>query len=108
MTGRIFLDTNLWIYLYAKAPPEKYQKVEEIINKNSQSIQISTQVLDEIFHVLTRKKFTSKADAITIISDILSPALRWQGLLKEVVLAIALSAFYIGFVETIRSKLARA
>ena len=40
MTGRIFLDTNLWIYLYAKEPPEKYQKVEEIINKNSQSIQI--------------------------------------------------------------------
>ncbi len=72
MTGRIFLDTNLWIYLYAKEPPEKYQKVEEIINKNSQELQISTQVLGEIFHVLTRKKFTSKADAITIISDIIN------------------------------------
>ena len=72
MTGRIFLDTNLWIYLYAKEPPEKYQKVEEIINKNYQELQISTQVLGEIFHVLTRKKFTSKADAITIISDIIN------------------------------------
>jgi predicted nucleic acid-binding protein len=70
MTDKIFLDTNLWIYLYAKDPPEKSHKVEEIIKNNLRSLTISTQVLGELFHVLTRKKFTSKADAINIISDI--------------------------------------
>jgi predicted nucleic acid-binding protein len=72
MSNNIFLDTNLWIYLYAKNPPEKYQKVAEIIKNNSSLLLISTQVLGELFHVLTRKKFTSKTDAITIISDLIN------------------------------------
>ncbi len=33
---------------------------------------VSTQVLGELFHVLTRKKFTSRTDAITIISDVIN------------------------------------
>lgn len=72
MSDKIFLDTNLWIYLYAKDPSEKYQKVEKIIKDNLALIQVSTQVLGELFHVLTRKNFTSQADAITIISDIIN------------------------------------
>ncbi|GAA6619863.1 PIN domain-containing protein [Scytonema sp. NUACC26] len=72
MTDKIFLDTNLWLYLYAKDPPEKYQKLEEIINNKSQFIQVSTQVLGELFHVLTRKNFTSKTDAVEIVLDIIS------------------------------------
>ena len=72
MIDKIFLDTNLWIYLYAKNPPDKYQKVVEIIKINSSSLLISTQVLGELFHVLTRKNFTSKTDAITIISDLIN------------------------------------
>ncbi len=72
MIDKIFLDTNLWIYLYAKEPPEKYQKVEGVIKDNLPLIQVSTQVLGELFHVLTRKKFTSKTDAMNIISDIVS------------------------------------
>ncbi|MEH2408880.1 PIN domain-containing protein [Nostoc sp.] len=72
MSNNIFLDTNLWIYLYAKNPPAKYQQVAEIIKKNSSLLLISTQVLGELFHVLTRKKFTSKTDAIAIISDIVN------------------------------------
>jgi predicted nucleic acid-binding protein len=72
MSNNIFLDTNLWIYLYAKNPPEKYQKVAEIIKINSSLLLISTQFLGELFHVLTRKKFTSKTDAITIISDLIN------------------------------------
>lgn len=72
MSNNIFLDTNLWIYLYAKNPPEKYQKVAEIIKNNSSLLLISTQVLGELFHVLSQKKFTSKTDAITIISDLIN------------------------------------
>ncbi len=72
MSGKVFMDTNLWIYLYAKDPPEKSQKVEETIKANSPLIQVSTQILGELFHVLTRKKFTSKPDAINIILDIVN------------------------------------
>ncbi|MEH2239931.1 PIN domain-containing protein [Nostoc sp.] len=60
MSNNIFLDTNLWIYLYAKNPPEKYQQVAEIIKNNSSLLLISTQVLGELFHVLTRKKLHQK------------------------------------------------
>ena len=70
--NNIFLDSNLWIYLYAKNPPEKSQQVAEIIKNNYSSLLVSTQVLGELFHVLTRKKFTSKTDAITIKSDIVN------------------------------------
>ncbi|OCQ94795.1 hypothetical protein BCD64_20425 [Nostoc sp. MBR 210] len=72
MKDKVFLDTNLWIYLYAKNPPEKSQKVAEIIKNNYSSLLVSTQVLGELFHVLTRKKFTSTTDATTIISDIVN------------------------------------
>jgi predicted nucleic acid-binding protein len=72
MSNNIFLDTNLWIYLYAKNPPEKYQQVAEIIKNNSSYLLISTQILGELFHVLTRKNFTSKTDAMVIISDIIT------------------------------------
>ncbi len=30
MIDKVFIDTNLWIYLYAKDPPEKSQKIEQI------------------------------------------------------------------------------
>ncbi|MEH2257739.1 PIN domain-containing protein [Nostoc sp.] len=72
MSNNIFLDTNLWIYLYAKNPPEKYQQVAEIIKSNSSLLLISTQVLGELFHVLTRKNFTSKIEVVAIISDIVN------------------------------------
>ena len=35
MIDKIFLDSNLWICLYAKNPPEKSQQVAEIIKNNS-------------------------------------------------------------------------
>jgi predicted nucleic acid-binding protein len=50
----------------------KYQRVEEIINNHSTSIEVSTQILGELFHVLTRKKLASKTDAINIITDIIN------------------------------------
>lgn len=68
MTDKVLLDTNLWVYLYSKDPLEKYQRVEEILRTHPQSIQISTQVLGELFHILTRKKFTSETDAVAIIA----------------------------------------
>lgn len=72
MTDRILLDTNLWIYFYAKDPLEKAEKIESIINDTSKNILITTQILGELFHVLTRKKFTSQSDAVSIILDLIN------------------------------------
>jgi predicted nucleic acid-binding protein len=56
MNDKIFIDTNLWIYLYADASDrEKTQKISGLIDKNFDDINISTQVLGEVFNVLTKK-----------------------------------------------------
>ncbi len=94
MIDKIFLDSNLWIYLYAKNPPEKSQQVAEIIKNNSSSLLVSTQVLGELFHVLTRKKFTSKTDAITIISDIVNTFPVQAINTTEVIQALEINAKY--------------
>jgi predicted nucleic acid-binding protein len=72
MTDKVLLDTNLWVYFYSKDPLEKHQRVEAILRTHPQSIQISTQVLGELFHVLTRKKFTSETDAVAIVSSLVN------------------------------------
>ncbi len=69
MTGKILIDTNLWIYLYAKNPEAKYLKVRQIVDENLDSIVVSTQVLGELYHVLTRKKFCIREEAKRIILE---------------------------------------
>ncbi|PSB17944.1 PIN domain-containing protein [Phormidesmis priestleyi ULC007] len=72
MTDRIFLDTNLWVYVYAKNSIDKTQAIEALIADPSSQLQVSTQVLGELFNVLVRKKFTSQADAANIIFELIS------------------------------------
>jgi predicted nucleic acid-binding protein len=38
MTDKVLLDTNLWIYFYAKDPVDKAQIVTEIVSSNTQVI----------------------------------------------------------------------
>lgn len=70
MPAKILLDTNIWVYLYAKNPPEKYQVVQQIVADQFESIAISAQIMGELFTVLTRKNLTSASDAQTIITEI--------------------------------------
>lgn len=69
MNDKIFIDTNLWIYLYSKN--EKADIVKELISVNFDSIIISTQVLTELYNVLTKKNFKSKAESKEIVSEII-------------------------------------
>ncbi len=55
MSDNIFIDTNLWIYLYAKTSEDKYRKVKQLVDKHFSNILCSTQILGELYHVLTRK-----------------------------------------------------
>lgn len=55
MIDKIFVDSNLWIYLYDKKEAEKQNKIEKIISDNFNNIAISTQVLNEIYNILNKK-----------------------------------------------------
>ncbi len=59
MPAKILLDTNLWVYFYAKNPPEKYNQVRQIVTNKFEEIVISTQILGELYNVLTRKNMTT-------------------------------------------------
>jgi predicted nucleic acid-binding protein len=53
-TTRIFIDTNVWIYLYSKDQPGKQAQVKRLIEQAS-FITISTQVLNELINVFMKK-----------------------------------------------------
>ncbi len=68
MKGRVFVDTNLWVYLYSSKP--KADRVKFLLDKHFAELIISTQVLGELFNVLVKKGFKSKKEAKEIISDL--------------------------------------
>ena len=68
MSDKVFLDTNLWIYLYSDKV--KGRKVKQLVDERFESIVVSTQVLGELFHVLTKKGLKSKKEAKEIVSEI--------------------------------------
>ena len=72
MTEKILIDTNLWVYLYAKDPREKSLQVRKLINQNFESTIVTTQILGELFNVLNRKKIVELEEAKQIISEIAS------------------------------------
>ncbi len=69
MTANLLIDTNLWVYLYATATPEKHRPIEEMVRTRFGEIVISTQILGELYHVLTRKKLKTESEAKTIILE---------------------------------------
>jgi predicted nucleic acid-binding protein len=71
MTDRIFLDTNLWIYLQDGSSGDKSKRVSDLIRDNAGIIRISTQVLGELYHVMTRKKIASPQVAGQAVRDLL-------------------------------------
>jgi predicted nucleic acid-binding protein len=70
MSDNVFLDTNLWVYFFAKDPLDKAEKVTNIINDQLPSLTISTQVLGEFYNVLTRKRIFANTEARSIISGL--------------------------------------
>lgn len=70
MPAKILLDTNIWVYLYAKNPAAKHQVVQQIVADQFESVAISAQIMGELFTVLTRKNLTSAGEAQTIITEI--------------------------------------
>jgi len=72
MPAKILLDTNLWVYLYAKNPPQRSARIREIIANQFDAIVASTQILGELYHVLTRKNLISSPEAKAIILEMIT------------------------------------
>ncbi len=70
MKDKILIDTNLWVYLYSDHANNKI--VEKIINENFGSIILSSQIIGELYNVLTKKNMKTRDGAFQIISEIIS------------------------------------
>ena len=60
MNDKLFIDSNVWIYLFTNEDNIKCKIAEHFIQENSLKniLVISYQVLNEVTNVLKRKKFT--------------------------------------------------
>ena len=71
MKDKVFIDTNILVYLYSE--DRKSKKAESIINNNFDYSIISTQVLNELFNVLAIKtKIKTKEESRKIISTLIN------------------------------------
>jgi predicted nucleic acid-binding protein len=70
MKGKVFIDTNIWIYLYSD--DKKSLTASKIVESNFKNVVISTQVLNEFFNVIACKhKIKKKEKAKDIIKDLI-------------------------------------
>lgn len=67
--SKCFFDTNLLVYLYSTDP--KSLIVESVIQSHFDNINLSIQVLNELYSVLTRKNLKTQEDAQIIINDLI-------------------------------------
>lgn len=56
MTGRTFVDTNVWVYALDAAEPAKRERAREVLEPGPETdMVISSQVLGEFYVVVTRR-----------------------------------------------------
>ncbi|MDR1072337.1 MAG: PIN domain-containing protein [Treponema sp.] len=60
MTDKIFVDSNIWIYLFTSEDHEKSRTASKYIAENAKNclLVISYQVINEVCSVLKKKNFT--------------------------------------------------
>lgn len=55
MSGRTFLDTNVFVYLFDRDAPAKQRRAREVVGHLGPAAVLSTQVLQEFYVIVTRK-----------------------------------------------------
>ncbi|AMA10682.1 PIN domain-containing protein [Picosynechococcus sp. PCC 73109] len=68
MSDRVFLDTNILIYIYSQDEPQKQQRA--IARTQAPLIWISTQVLNETINVLRRKFKLDYNQIIDVVTEL--------------------------------------
>jgi predicted nucleic acid-binding protein len=67
MSDKAFLDSNIIVYSYSNSEPEKQEIARKLIAENNTFI--SSQVLQELCNIITRKFKFSYSTAITAIEE---------------------------------------
>lgn len=57
MPAKVFIDTNVFVYAFDTADPDKQKQAQRILTENPQAA-VSTQVLNEFYTATTRKLAT--------------------------------------------------
>ncbi|MDR0411232.1 MAG: PIN domain-containing protein [Treponema sp.] len=86
MKDKIFIDTNIWVYLYLHDDDEKYKIAEEYLSQNNRDVVfvISWQIINEVSNTLLRYKCTEFE--IRKYIEQLCKTCTIQGFTKEIVL----------------------
>lgn len=83
MKDKLFLDTNIWVYLYSDST--KSAGATKLIEKHFDQVVISTQVLTELYNVLVKKKMKTNEEAQKIIIE-LNTNFKTSGISPDMVL----------------------
>jgi predicted nucleic acid-binding protein len=68
MSDKVFLDTNVLIYLYSE---DEHEKADLALNcAQEPNVWISTQVLNEVSNVLRRKQKLAYSDVLKVIQEL--------------------------------------
>src|SRR5690349_11596021 len=68
ISDSVFIDSNLWIYLYSSG--SKSLPIRQVIDRHFNHVVVSSQVVGEIFHVLTRKNIKDQKEASAIVLNL--------------------------------------
>jgi predicted nucleic acid-binding protein len=93
MSDRVFLDTNILIYVYSQDEPLKRDSVEKIID-NSDEIFLSTQVVNEFVNVMHKKRKVPLSKLVQTIDELREHFYIAQITIHTIKQAMALSARY--------------
>jgi predicted nucleic acid-binding protein len=65
-----FFDTNVLVYVFDRAEPRKQAVAQELVTDHmtARDMVLSTQVLQELYVTLTRKKRLGPADALEVVT----------------------------------------
>ena len=89
----IFLDTNIFAYMFDSKDKKKQQRARTLVSSLilSKYCHISTQVLQELFNVLTRKIKYTKEEAQKIVLDFMDNIPVYQITAKDIARAMQIS-----------------
>ena len=74
MSGKVFVDTNVLVYLFDRDAPAKQQRARGIVGELGAGLVLSTQVLQEFYVSVTRKlaKPLSLREAEDAVADLMA------------------------------------
>ena len=67
-----FFDTNVLVYVFDRGAPLKQARAQDLVTEHmtARDMVLSTQVLQELYVTLTRKKQLSAADALEVVTTL--------------------------------------